>query len=346
MTIRHVLCLGLLLIPLAAAAQEPPRLVKLTQVTAGQETTDRIFFGRVVARQTVDLAFQVGGQIVKLPVVEGQPVRQGEMVAQLELDTFERNLEQARLQKEQSDRTVARLEQLSRDTVSQVTFDDAETEAQLSRIAVENAQTALEHATLTAPFDALVAARDVANFTTIAAGTPVVRLHDMSDLRIDIDVPELLFQRASNRSDEIVVTAEFPSIDRVFPVEFREFNAETSTIGQTFRITLGFVPPDDFAILPGSSATVTARLPNPEPHMTVPIAAVATDPAGDSYVMRFVPPGADSGTVEKVAVKLEPGSDGEVVVTSGLSAGDEIVAAGAARLEDGQSVRRFSGFGG
>lgn len=346
MRILRNLCLVLILVPGISLAQETPRLVKLVEVSAGMDTVERMFFGRVVARETVDLAFQVGGQIVKLPVVEGETVDEGEVVAQLDLETFRLQLEQARVQLEQAERTVARLQQLGRDTVSQVSLDDAETQAELSRIAVRNAETALEHATLEAPFDALVAARDVANFTTISAGTPVVRLHDMSDLRIDIDVPELLFQRASNSGADIEVTAEFPTINRVFPLELREFNAETSTIGQTFRITLGFQPPEDLVILPGSSATVTARLPVEGASMTLPMAAVLTDPGGQTYVMRFTPEGADQGTVEKVMVEVMPGSDGEVTVASGLSPGVEIVAAGGARLEDGQTVRRFTGFGG
>lgn len=95
----------------ASVAQEDAAIkpVKLLQVTEAPVAFERQFFGRVKARQSVDLAFQVGGQIVDFPVTEGFNIKKGEMIARLDLEIFELNLDQARLQKEQADRTVNRL---------------------------------------------------------------------------------------------------------------------------------------------------------------------------------------------------------------------------------------------
>ena len=61
---------------LALGAQGAPvhaetPVVKLTQVTPDSGALRRVFFGKVVARETVDLAFQVSGQVVQFPVEEG-----------------------------------------------------------------------------------------------------------------------------------------------------------------------------------------------------------------------------------------------------------------------------------
>jgi len=326
-----------------ALAQDTVRPVKLMTVTAGDNGLARQFFGQVVARQTVDLAFQVAGQVAEFPAIEGETIPAGDLVAELDLEPFELALDEARVRKDQADRTVERFGRLSGDSVSQVTVDDARTQADLAAIAVRNAEYALENGTLHAPFDALVASRLVANFTTIAAGTPVARLHDMSELRIEIDVPEVLFQRAGKDPD-LEILAQFPASDERFPLEPREFNAEASAVGQTFRLTLGLAPPEGINILPGSSVTVVARLRGDGGQVVIPASAVIAGNDGSLGVMVFEPTGADTGTVSRVAIEVEPTPDGEVSVLDGLSAGQEIVVAGGAMLADGQAVRRFAGF--
>ncbi|UUV05376.1 efflux RND transporter periplasmic adaptor subunit [Ruegeria sp. YS9] len=337
--------LGLALAVLATpiAAQDTPKPVKLMQVRETAPGFTRQFFGRVAARQTVDLAFQVAGQIVEMPVNEGFVIPKGGLIARLDQEPFELRLERAQLQKEQADRTVARLSRLRGTTASQVAVDDAETEAQLAAIALRDAEYELEHATLTAPFDALVSSRAVEAFTTVSAGTPIVRIHDMSELRIEVDVPEILFQR-SGQNDDITITAKFPVSDEVFPLEIREFDAETSSVGQTFRIQFGLTPPEGLQILPGSSVTVNVKVQDERTGIVVPATAVVADASGELSVMVFSPVGADEGTVRRVPVTIEPTQTGDVRVLTGLSDGDEVVVAGGAVLTDGQPVRRFTGF--
>ncbi len=324
-------------------AQDIIKPVKLIQIEDSDSSITRHFFGRVVARETVDLAFQVSGKIVEFPVTEGEPIQQGDLIAKLDLEPFEISLDQARVQKEQADRDLARYKLLEGNTVSQVSVDDAQTADDLAKINLRDAERNLNEATLHAPFDGLVATRSLANFTAVNAGTPVVRLHDMSDLRIEIDVPEVLFQKAGKDPD-FDIFAQFPASEEVFPVEVREFNAETSTVGQTFTITFGMVPPEHLVILPGSSATVIAIQNGQAEHFTVPASAIVTANDGSTSVMVFSPTGNDTGAVSSQAVEIAPSNKGEIQVISGLNPGDEIVAAGASELSDGQNVRRFTGF--
>ena len=337
------LSLGVFLLSSAARAQAPLKPVKLLQTSAQALLLERQFFGQVAAKQTVDLAFQVGGQIVKYPVVEGATVSAGGVIAQLDLEPFELQLEQARLRKEQADRTVVRLEKLA-GTVSQVSIDDAETEAGLARVALRDAEYALEHATLNAPFDALVSRREVEQFTTISAGTPVVRLHDMSELHVKVDVPEVLFQQA-DESDVVTISAQFPGQDTEYPLEILEYDAEASSIGQTYRVTLRLEPPADRQILPGASATVSVRVDTGDAAIRVPATALVIAANGDTGVMVFDPADAAEGTVTWTLVQVQATQYGDFRITEGLAGGEEIVLTGGGALEDGQKVSRFTGFG-
>lgn len=324
------------------SAEEPPRPVKLIAVEAAATSVTRQFFGKVVAKQTVDLAFKTAGQIVRFPAVEGRILPAGGVIAQLDLEPFKLSLEQARLQWNRARRRAERLKKLQGRAASRVSVEDATTEAGLARIALRNAEYALRHATLHVPFDALVARRSVARFATVNAGTPVVRLHDMSEVRIEIDVPEVLFQRAG-RDPHVTAVARFPASETLFPVEAREFNAETSRVGQTFRVTFGMAPPEGLNILPGSSVTILATGRIPGSGIVVPASAVAVLPDGSTSVMVFRAVEGDEGVVEAKRVKLAVGGAGEFRAIEGLAVGEEIVAAGANALKDGDRVRRFRG---
>ncbi|MEY8827157.1 efflux RND transporter periplasmic adaptor subunit [Sedimentitalea sp. XS_ASV28] len=334
--------LAILIAPVAALAETP--IVKLITVPTGETGTKRVFFGRVVARETVDLAFQVGGQIVEFPVEEGAMIAQGSVVAKLDQIPFTLARDEAQARSVQAHRTLERYQKLLGSAVTETAVQDEETAVELADLALRNAERALSQATLNAPFDSIVATRLVPNFSTISAGTPVVRLHDLSDLRIEIDVPETLFQRAGSAA-KVNLHAEFPAVPGSFPLELREFNAETEQIGQTYKITLGMAPPEGEPILPGSSAKVTAVLYLGAPRIEIPLSAIDIGNDSGTSVMVFTPTGANEGTVTRTPVEIGATNNGTVELLSGVEPGQEIVAIGANALKDGATVRRFAGFG-
>lgn len=345
MRITLLSLLVILLVGQPGLAQDaaPLRPVKTVVLEGRDDRLRRQFFGNVVAKETVDLAFQVSGQVLQFPAVEGATVAKGALIAELDLEPFELALAQAQVQKDQADRDLARMENLSASTVSQATVDEARSAADLAAIAVRDAEYALEHATLSAPFDGIVATRNVANFTTVQAGSPIVRIHDVSEWRVEIGVPEVLFRLAGENPD-VELFGQFSGSDRLIPLVFREFNAEASTVGQTFRLTLAMLEDPGPGVLPGSSITVMTALKVDIARLVVPASAVVIADDGGTSVMVFEADDGDTGTVRRVAVMLETGPDGEFTVADGLEPGDELVVAGAALLSDGQDVRRFTGF--
>ncbi|WP_300515199.1 efflux RND transporter periplasmic adaptor subunit [Aliiroseovarius sp.] len=329
--------------PAAPAASKP---VKLMEVESGTAPPTRHFFGKVVARQTVDLAFQVGGEITDFDVAEGQFVEEGELIASLDMELFQLQFEQARLQLEQADRTLERLTKLAGNTVSQVTIDDAETAKLLAEIALRQAEYNLEHAMLLAPFDGMIALRHTEKFNTTGAGAPVVRLLDISEVRVEIDVPEVLFQQ-TGEDDALAILARFPAQpDKQYPMTLREFDAQASEAGQSFRVTLGMDRADDLEVLPGSSVEISVSLFSDAQDITLPSTALLpVGGNGDLAVMLFEPGATpDEGSVTLHPVKVEVNHLGGFTVVEGLSGGEQVVATGVAALKDGQAVRRFTGF--
>ena len=81
---------------------EVARPVKTMLVTAGNQPLVRIFPGKVEASKSVELAFQVPGLLVTLPVKEGQKVAKGQLIAQLRQDEFQARLKSVQGQLDQA----------------------------------------------------------------------------------------------------------------------------------------------------------------------------------------------------------------------------------------------------
>ncbi|ASJ74012.1 Multidrug resistance protein MdtA [Granulosicoccus antarcticus IMCC3135] len=325
------------------SAQPSIKPVKIMTLASQDMNLERTFFGRVSAKQSVDLAFQVGGQLFDFPAIEGAPVAKGSLVAKLDQEPFTLALDRAKASKAQADRTLRRLRQLQGNGATRASIDDAQTASTISAVAVRDAEYALEHATLSAPFDGVVAMRKVANYATIAAGIPVVRLHDLSELRIEIDVPEILFQRVGN-DPNLEFVARFPASEELFPVEYREVDAEASEVGQTFRVSLGLTPPAGLLLFPGSSVTVIGRVLNVPGGITVPATAIYKETDGSTAVMRIEGDDEQDLRVVKTPVKIGVSARGEIQIMSGIESGTEIVSTGVSALSDGLRVRRFVSF--
>lgn len=317
--------------------EKPVPSVKLV-TAAGSDTTDsRTFFGRIAARETVDLSFEVGGHLVELPVTEGRPVPQDALVARLELGGFERSVEQASIALAQAERAVGRAETLSRQNVaSEVQAQDARAARDTADIALRDAQAALDDATLTAPFDGLVASRLTPNFANVTPGQPIVRLHDMSEVRVEIDVPERLFQMADPTA--VTFTGTLPQVADPIPLTLAEYDAQTSSIGQTFRVSLALPDLEVPTPIPGTSMSVTASAPGDVAGgLALPATALLPGPDRVPRVMVF-----EDGLVRATPVEVvsESGTDLRV---RGLPDGAQVVAVGGHLLTDGQQVREYRG---
>jgi RND family efflux transporter MFP subunit len=341
-----------LLAALAAAcgAPEPPpadpvRSARIEAARPAEAAAVREFVGRVEARLTVDLAFQVGGRLADFPVSEGQIIEEGARVAALQTQDFERAVRTAEVQLQQARQNLDRVRTLhDRGIAADAALDEAQTAYDLRLVALDNARQNLEYATIDAPFQGLVSRRLVDNFTTVAAGQPVARLQDVSELRVAIQVPESVLAMV-DETDPREMTARFPFLpDQTFPLEFRELVAEPDRASQTY--TALFALPNDIPanILPGMTASVRIII-EPDAEMArggaiIPVSALSPTPEGGFVVWVFDP---RAGAVSARRVALGPVTGETVRVDEGLRAGEQIVTAGVNALYEGMMVRPLQG---
>lgn len=322
---------------------QSPVFVKTTEIAEPKSSVTRTFFGRIVAKETVDLSFEVPGYLNMIEAAEGTIIKAGTRVAALDQDTFERGVERAEIALQQAERNLERATKLVERRISATSSQqDAQTAYDLAQVRLKEARIALSDATMTAPFDALVAQRKAPLFTTVNVGQPIVQLHDMSEIRVQFDLPERVFNLIGTPETKTYM-ARVPGIGKQLPLKYVEYAAATGTIGQTYTVTLAFNGAQEAQrLVPGTSVTIVANADVPNLGTIIPASALFIEPNRSASVFVVEAQGDERLRVRKQAVGVSS-SNGTTLSVSGVAAGTEIVEVGGQLLRDGQAVKRYVG---
>jgi len=212
-------------------------------------------------------------------------------------------------------------------------------EAQL-QVARDN----LEDATLLAPFEGVVARRDIDNFVNIQAGQSVALLQSIAILHVAFDIPGTdITALTINGVEQVRFAVTFDAApDQVFAAEVVEFSLQADAATQTFRGRVAVTQPEDFVLLPGMVARVRATTDAPTPEIRVPLTAIASAPDGSPQVWLV----GDDNSVSAKPVTLG-GVTGEMIaIAEGLAPGERVVAAGVGQITDGMTIRPIDRIGG
>jgi RND family efflux transporter MFP subunit len=356
---RGVLPLSLLLaLSLLSACEEPPQpgepaVRPVRMMTIGGDANSRTyeFPGEIAATRSVQLGFEVPGQIIELPADNGLAVKQGDLLARLDPANYQSALDSTLAQRRARRSAYARAKAIFDEGAgSQAEVDATLRDMRVAEADVERAQKALDDTRLLAPFTGTVARRIADNFQNVQAREPILLLQDKSSLEINVNVPERDFVRVTpgltleQRTEQLRPEIQLSTVaGRRFPARLQSFTTTSDPVTRTYRATFAFSNPDEVNILPGMTARVIVHAPaggdtGSAPPGTVMIPGVATvaDDQGHAFVWLVDP---DSMEVSRRLVELGEMADTRVEVTSGLSPGDRIAVSGASHLREVMKVR-------
>ncbi len=315
------------------------RPARIFVVSSSDAIQRRQFVGRVEAAQAVDVTFEVSGPLVELPVLEGQTIARGDLVAALDPTDFELAVREAEVQLQLARQDLERKRQvLAQRGIARSVVDDAQSMYQLQQVRLDKAKQSLADSRLMAPFDAYVSRRYVDNFVTVSVGQKIVRLNDLHTLLIVANIPEELY--ATGSQDQVVdnyVEFDFLPGER-FPVSVQETSGDADTVAQTYEVSLVMERPSQWNILPGMTATVTVEFRDPETaggSLLIPASALVGDAEGGFIVWVY---DSQTGYVDRRSVLLGTPTGAGVNIASGLNDGEMIVATGASQLQVGMRV--------
>jgi RND family efflux transporter MFP subunit len=315
------------------------RPAKLFMISGHQNIIRHQFIGRLDAAQTLDVSFEVDGALLALPLREGQAVSKGDLVAALDPTDFELAVREAQVQLRLANQDLRRKQSLLQERgISQSAVDDAQATHDLSQVRLAQARERLAKSRITAPFDAFVARRYVDNRTKVRNGDKIVRLSDLSELKVIVSLSEDLVATVTPER-VISMTAKFDFLpDQEFPLTYRENTGEANVVAQTFMVSFTMDRPPQSNLLPGMTALVqlVLKADDTQLQIAIPPTALVSAPDGHFFVWIYDP---DTQSVSRRKVTVaEPGGRG-VGIASGLGIGELVVAAGASQLQEGMKIR-------
>lgn len=317
------------------------RPAKLIIVKAAESRRTIRFPAVIRASRSTQLAFEVGGRITDIDIIESAEVEQGQVLAKLDQRDYVNRLAQARSEFENTDSEYQRARRLAaQDAISKSVLDGRRAQRDIARAALDTAEKALSDTTLTAPYSGAISVVNVKQFQNVQALESIATLQSEGvealvniPARIVAYVPQL-----TPVSTKVILDA---APTQQIPATFKEASGEADPNTQTYEVSFTFTPPEQLLILPGMTATLVSELELSDfanqqfGGVTVPLSAIVAE--GEERFVWVTDP--ETMTVSKRIVTVGANVEESVAITAGLEAGETIVAAGGSFLHEGLKVR-------
>jgi membrane fusion protein (multidrug efflux system) len=312
-----------------------PAAVEVGRVEAVRIEDDAQAVGSLRAHQSVMLRPEVSGRIRSLGFAEGQRVRRGQLLVQLD-DT----LQLAQVRQAEAQASIARTnlqrsrELAAQNFVSQSVVDQNGAALQVAEAQVALAQAQLQRMKLLAPFDGTAGLRAVDVGDYVKDGADIVGIEDLSSLTVQFSLPERYVDR---------LRAGQPVELRFDALPGREFKGRVTVVdpqvdanGRALKVQAQVSNPGTL-LRPGMFARPRVVFAVREAAIVVPEEALV--PVGTKqFVFKVVDAGDGKKVSQRIEARLGLRLPGKVEVLEGLKAGDSVVTAGHARLLRGDAV--------
>ncbi len=333
--------------------QAPPVPVTVAEVNQHDVPVYLDGLGTVQASNTVAVHSQVDGKLQSVNFVEGQRVKAGDVLAIVDPRPFQAALDQAKAKKAQDEaqlvsdaKDLARFQDLMKKgagTAQAVDQQQAKVDALKATIAsdqagIENAETQLSYATITAPIDGRVGFRlvDAGNIVHAGDQTPITVLTGLTPTMVIFTLPQrnlLAVQDAMAKGEVQVAALDQDNTHELSQGKLLLIDNQIDQTTSTIRLKASF-PNKDERLWPGEFVHARVLIETLKDAVTIPSAAVQRNSQG--LLAWVIKP---DNTVENRPIIGGPSLNDMTVVKSGLKPGEQVVVSGQFRLRPGVKVQ-------
>ena len=309
-----------------------PQVVK-TAIATAPTAISRDYAGMATADHSTNLAFKVGGQVVAFDVSEGEYVRSGRVVAEINPRDYQLAYDAAKSSYDAASSALTRARRLlERQAISQSEYETAENNYAGALATYRNAGDVLGDTRLRTPISGIVERKYVDTYQRVSAGEVVVRIVDPVTRTVKFTMPESGIPLLEDPSTRFSVRFDnYPDIR--FDARLKDW-VRTSADGTGVPVSLAVEVSDGYEIAPGMACTIRLAVAGDSSEVVVPLSAVWTSLESPEPQVWVV----ENGRVRATKVSLGALYGSDQVVTRGVRVGERVVVAGVYKLSNGQSV--------
>lgn len=334
----------------AAEQSVTVRPVSILEVSNSAQQGVRIFPARIIAGDRTELAFKRPGQLERLLVREGESVTQRQVMAELNSNDARLRLQDRQATFNLSQTQFSRYAALSeRHIVARAELDVQRAARVSAQASLKLAKEELDDTIIRAPFPGVIAMLNARNYQIVAAGQSIATLNALALLDVEFSIPESLFTLIDANNVKYQPVLELNNLPgREFVASYKEHTAQTVSEALTYRMVLTMPRPQDIPLLSGMSGRVKINLGNlpgsvAAMALVVPVEAVFNPDTSAEHKPHVWVVNDRDGKLFVTPLQVELGqlTAKGIQVVSGLSQGEQIVAAGTRELTPDQEVRAW-----
>ncbi len=324
--------------PNGAAGPARPPSVEVARVETTRITDEAQAVGSLRSRQSVVLKPEVSGRVTRLNFRDGEKVRRGQLLVQLDDQLPLAQLAQARAELSIAQANHKRNQELvAQNFISQRSVDESAANLQVAQAKLALAQATAARLRIVAPFDGIAGIRNINVGDYLKDGAEIVNIEDIDAILVDFRLPERFQTKAQRGQTALVEMDALPG--RKYAAVVQAIDPLVDANGRSIGIR-GCIDNRNMELRPGMFARITAVFGERDNARVVPEEAIVPQ-AGRQYVIRLVDgPDQDTKIAQRVEVKVGLRQPGRVEITQGLQPGEVVVTAGQQRIQkDGMPVR-------
>ncbi|MEQ8268934.1 MAG: efflux RND transporter periplasmic adaptor subunit [Parvibaculum sp.] len=286
--------------------------------------------GTLQADQAITIRPEITGIVTSIDFKDGQRVNEGDLIITLNDEDLKARLMQAEARLTLTRANYQRAEQLVKQGSGTARArDEALNDFKSAEAEVAAAKTALDKATITAPFPGIVGLRQVSLGQYLTAGQDIATLADVDNLRIDFRVSEVFLTAIQKGQQVSVVFDALP--DATYKGVISAIDPVVSIDGRAISVR-ALLSNEDGKLRPGLFGRVQI-VTETRNSILLPEASIVTSPTGGRAVFTIV-----DGHAKLTPVQIGERLPGEVEVLSGVENGDVIIITGQLKVQDGGAV--------
>ncbi len=317
------------------------KLPLVTTVKAEEQKFDHFLElqGDVMTKQNVLIYPEMAGTLQKVYVQKGQQVSKGQLLATIDDGGMGSQLAQLKTQAELAKTTFERQKRLWDQKIgSEIQYLQAKSNYEAQQNAVKQFQSQLGKSSIRAPFSGIIdnVIKDQGTVVSPGPGSEVFRIVNLSDMYIDVEVPETYLGSVSKGKEAQVF---FPVLGDSVITKIRQTGNFINPSNRSFSVEIP-VPNKNGNIKPNLTAKVRINDYTSEKAILIPQSIISENAEGEQYAYIAMEPNADNEAIAKKRIITTGKTQGAFIeVLSGIEDGNQVIKEGARSVKDGQKVK-------
>lgn len=304
--------------------------VVVTPATAESFVDRFTALGTAQARESINVTARTSSIVTRIDFREGQPVRPGDLLVELDTRETAANVALARATLQQTQSQFRRSQALGETrVVSEADLEQLEAQVRIAEAQLDAAASRLDQLYVRAPFAGTIGLRYVSPGELVGPDTVITTLDDTSTIRLEFSVPEAFMATIERGMTIRAQTAVYPG--ELFTGVVRVLDSRIDPVTRAVTV-IAELPNDDGRLRPGMFMTVTLERVREDVLLVAEEALIPRQ--GRQYL--FV---VENDRAVEREVELGSRAPGRVEIRSGLAPGDQVIIEGVQRVRPGSPVQ-------